>query len=86
MRFTQVAHDKRANARIARFFLANCSFALSLTKNERFAQKALNKIVFFVCVLKGFRKFKKKIDSLIPSLLKSNVCELLRLLMTKERL
>ena len=86
MQFTQVAHDKRANARITCFFLANCSFALSLTKNERFAQKTLNKIVFFVRVLKVFRKFKKKIDSLIPSFLKSNVCELLRLLMTKERL
>ena len=35
------------NERTARFFSANRSFALSLTKNEQFTQKNLTKIEFF---------------------------------------
>ena len=40
----QVAHDKWANEWITRFFSANRSFALSLTKKERFAQKNCQKL------------------------------------------
>ena len=49
--FAQVAHDKRANERITVFFLANCSFALSLTKKQ---------IVFFCIFFKVFIVKKKK--------------------------
>ena len=49
-RTAQVAHDKWANHS---FFWTNCSFALSLTKNEQFPQKNLTKLIFFC-------KFKKK--------------------------
>ena len=37
----QVAQDKWANEQISGFFWANCSFALLLRKNERFAHKNL---------------------------------------------
>ena len=37
--FPHVAHDKRANEQIAKFFGANRWFALSLTKNQWFAKK-----------------------------------------------
>ena len=60
--FAQVANDKRAKEQIAHFFLANPSLTLSLTKNKRFAQSNLTKIIFcctffwtfFVSFLKSF--------------------------------
>ena len=48
--FAQVARDKRANERFFR------SFALSLTKNQQFALKNLNKIVSFVHFFVSFFK------------------------------
>ena len=43
------------------------NFSLSLTKNERFAQKNSKKIVFFVRFLQVFLKFfKKSNDLLVP--------------------
>ena len=49
-RFAQVDYDKWVN----HFFLANRSFALSLTKKEQFDQKKLTKIVFFGTFLVHF--------------------------------
>ena len=61
--------------------------ALSLTKNEQFAQKCFNKIVFLCSFFISFCKvFFKTSDSLIPSFLKSNVSKSLRSLTTKGRL
>ena len=88
----QVAHDKRATVsdllRVlmrkeqmsqSLFFIANCSFALSLTKNEQFAKKNVTKILFFgtffVCF---FASFFLRSNLLIPSFLMSDVSELLR--------
>ena len=73
--FAQVVHDKWANRS---FFWANLSFALSLTKNEQFAQINLTKIVFF-------GKFFLTSNLLIPSFLMSDVSKLLRLLTKNER-
>ena len=65
------------------FFRANCSFSLSLTKNERFTQKNSKKS-YFCMFFQFFKFFKKAKVLLIPSFLLSEVSELLRSLRTYE--
>ena len=42
--FAPIAHHKRATGKLCSFSRANRSFALSLTKNEQFAQKTDERI------------------------------------------
>ena len=49
------------------FFWANHSFSLSLTKNERFAQKSLKKLYFLYNFYSFFKCLKRAKVSLIPS-------------------
>ena len=82
-RCTQAAHDKRANKRIAHFFGANRSFALSLTKTSELPKKNFFIKSYFFTSFKVFWKFFE--ISLIPSFLKSDVSESLRSLTKNER-
>ena len=75
-RFAQVAHDKwvnvsdslrslRTNGQMSEslgflLFRANRSFSLSLTKNERFAQKKFGKKSYFLYVFYSSLEVKKK--------------------------
>ena len=67
--FAQVAQDKWANEWITRFFLANPSFSLSLTKNEGYAQKIrLGQMSYTVSEWVGKNeRFALKFDERIPN-------------------
>ena len=95
-KIAQVAQDKIATARdLLRSLIIKEQMSKSLgffeqiakslfySQNKQFTKKNLNKIIFFVHF---FGSLKIVSNSLIPSFLKSDVSELLRSLMTKERL
>ena len=99
-RIAQVAHDKwvnvsdslrslRTNGQMSEslgflLFRANRSFSLSLTKNERFAQKKFGKKSYFLNVFYSSLEVKKK--KKFCSFLLSKVSKSPRLLRTNERL